>query len=233
MKMQQTSDSKPPVKIHIAIPSRNLVGYDLCGDLAMALFKMQQDPRYDVSLKIWPGFGVDVVRNKIVAGFLQSDAQFLLMIDDDMIPPDNLLDMTAYDCDVVGALYYAWNLSKGPFVPAYWLDSDGCYVRPKPGYIENTGLREVSHLGGGCIMLHRRVLETIPAPWFSFEIDPTGQKIVIPEDFLICKKAISHGFKVFLDTDRVCGHIKRVDLRDVVVAITNTRKKNPLLELLE
>jgi hypothetical protein len=232
MNQTESSDSNQPVKINIAIPSRNLVGYDLCGDLAIALFKMQQDPRYDVSLKIWPGFGVDVVRNQIVAAFLQSDAQFLLMIDDDMIPPDDLLEMAAYDCDIVGALYYAWNIGSGPFVAAYWEESDGQYARPKPGYIENTGLREITLVGGGCIMIHRRVLEAIPVPWFSFETDAAGQKIITPEDFLICRKAISHGFKVFLDTDRVCGHIKRVDLRDVV-ALSNPRKKNPLLELLE
>ncbi len=52
-------------------------------------------------------------------------------------------------------------------------------------------------------MMHRRVLEALPAPWFSFETDAAGQKVVLSEGFIFCQTAIRHGFKVFLDTDRV------------------------------
>ena len=227
----QTSDSKQPTKIHIAIPSRNLVGRDLCGGLAAALWKMQQDCRYEVGVKIWSGFGVDVVRNRIVAHFLNTDAEFLLMIDDDMIPPDDLLGMTAYECDIVGALYYAWETRIGPFIAAYSRNGDH-YVRPVLGEIENTGLHEMALVGGGCIMLHRRVLETLPAPWFCFETDAAGQNILMPEDFHICREAGRHGLKVFLDTDRICGHIKSVDLRDVAT-LSTLRKQHALFDLLE
>ena len=231
MKERKASELSQPVKINIAIPSRNLVGRDLCGGLATALWKMQQDRRYAVTVKIWSGFGVDVVRNRIAAHFLNTDAEFLLMIDDDMIPPEDLLGMTAYDCDIVGGLYYAWENRTGPFVAAYSRNGDQ-YVRPAIGEIENTGLHEMALVGGGCIMFHRRTLETLSAPWFCFETDATGQNILMPEDFHICREAGRHGLKVFLDSDRICGHIKSVDLRDVAT-LSTLRKQHALFDLLE
>ena len=56
--------------------------------------------------------------------------------------------------------------------------------------------------------------------------------MLTPEDFWFCQIASQHGFKVFLDTDRICGHIKRVDLQDVA-ALLIQRKQKALLDLLE
>ena len=228
----QSTPSNPPVKIHVAIPSRNVAGQELCGGLAVALWKMQRDPRYEVKVKIWPGFGVDVVRNRIVASFLASDAEFLLMLDDDIIPPDDLLAMTAHGCDIVGGLYYGWDLVTGPFIIAYSQTDDGLYARPAVGEVEGTGLQEMTVVGSGCMLLSRRVLAALNPPWFRFVIDAAGGKVLTPEDFQICKRAFSQGFKVWLDTDRVCGHIKDVDLRDVAALAIQSRQ-SAMFDLLE
>lgn len=219
-------------KIMVAIPSRNLVGHDLCGPLATWLYRQNRDKRYHVELGVGCGFGVDVVRNRIVAGFLVSDAEFLLMIDDDMVPPENLLEMSEHDCDIVGSLYYAWEKGSGPFVAAYYQKESGQYWRPGLGEVEHSGLHEVALVGSGCLLIHRRVLQELPQPWFQFEISDDGQKVLTPEDFLFCQRATQHGFKVFLDTDRICGHIKRVDLRDVASMLIQ-RKQTALFDLLE
>ena len=224
--------ANPPIKIHIAIPSRHLTGPELCSGLAEALWKMRQNPRYAVTVKFWPGFGLDVVRNQIVAGILASDTQFLIMVDDDLIPPDDLLEMAEQDCDIVGALCYGWDMKNGPFVVAYHQGDDEQYFRPIPGRTENTGLHEVAFVGGGCMMIHRRVLEALPAPWFYFQIDPDGKKVVLSEDFVFCQNAAKQGFKIFLDTDRVCGHLKKVDLRDIV-AQSARRAVSPWVALLK
>ena len=229
-----TQHSAPgrPVRIHIAIPSRNPVGYDLCGELAMSLMKMRQDDRYAVTIRMVGGFGVDIVRNRIVAEFLETDAQFLLMIDDDMVPPDDLLGMADSGNDVVGALYYAWDPRLGPFVAAYDRGTTTPYSRLVIGDAERTGLREVALVGSGCVMCHRRVFEALPTPWFDFETDAARRNILVPEDYLFCRKAAASGFRIFLDTDRICGHIKKVDLRDVA-ALVAARKRSALFELLE
>lgn len=46
---------------------------------------------------------VDVNRNSIVRGFLETDAQWLLMVDADIVPPDNALDMIYNDKPVCAA----------------------------------------------------------------------------------------------------------------------------------
>lgn len=219
-----------PTGISVAVPSRNAVGQDLCGDLAAALFRMKQDLRYAVTVRIWPGFGLDVVRNRVVAAFLETDDRFLVMVDDDIVPPDDLLDMVAHDADIVGALCYAWAIRSGPFIVAYTRNGDGGYARLRG--VENTGLRDVALVGGGCFMVHRRVFEALPAPWFRFETDALGAEVVLSEDFVFCREAARRGFRVLLDTDRICGHIKRVDLKDVA-ALLAARKGNPLFDALE
>ena len=221
-----------PVKVQVAVPSRNPVGYDLCGGLALGLAKMQQNPRYDVEIRMQSGFGVELVRNRIVGEFLRTDREYLLMIDDDMVPPEDLLDMTVHGRDVVGALYYAWDPRKGPFVAAYDRGEDGGYGALTPGEVERQGLREVALVGGGCLLVHRRVLEALSPPWFRFETDGEGRRILTPEDFFFCRNAVAGGIRVFLDTDRICGHIKAVDLRDVV-ALTTARRREALFDLLE
>ena len=87
-------------------------------------------------------------------------------------------------------------------------------------------------MGGGCLLVHRRVLEALSPPWFRFETDGEGRRILTPEDFFFCRNAVAGGFRVFLDTDRICGHIKAVDLRDVV-ALTTARRREALFDLLE
>jgi hypothetical protein len=112
--------------------------------LAMRLTAYANDPDYNVTVRIVRGFPVDVVRNNICEIFLKSECEYLLMIDDDMVPSANLLDMAGHEKDVIGGLYYAFLPARGIFNPAYRLLEEGRMERFDIGSrIEHRGLKAV------------------------------------------------------------------------------------------
>ncbi len=67
-------------------------------------------------------------------------------------------------------------------------------------------LIECDGIGGGCLLIHRRVFEAIEQPYFK-----CNPNTFIGEDFYFCRKAQAAGFKIYLDPGVLCGH-KQKDL---------------------
>jgi hypothetical protein len=70
-------------------------------------------------------------------------------------------------------------------------------------------LVEVDFVGAGCLLIHRRVLEQLPKPWFEWEIGKEVEKGrgALSEDFSFCLRAKRARFKVHLDTSVRCEHV--------------------------
>lgn len=212
-------------KIYIGIPSRQLHSSNINGKLVQLLLGWQTDSRYQVTTKIVAAQPVERARNVIVQQFLESDCNYLLMIDDDITPPDTILEMAEHDKDVVAGLCYACNSHSGIFPVAYQKTENGVF---RGGFdligigadAENQGLLKVELVGSGCIMIHRRVFARIDQPYFKFLYNDDLTQIVESEDFDFCNRVIAAGMGVYVDTDRVCGHLKAVDLREVIRSTT-------------
>jgi len=156
-------------------------------------------------------------RCKIQKRFLQSDADYLLMMDDDIIPYFNPGEFCFADKDIIG-------------FPAKVKQSERALnwvVYQKHPEVEGFGPVDFSRLdskydlydlgegivGTGCIMVARRVLEKIPGA-FKEVIDDEG----IPKwgtDFAFCRRAYEAGFKIWAAPNHVCEHIKEVGLLDI------------------
>jgi GT2 family glycosyltransferase len=209
--MQKHSSGK---SIFIGIPSRGMTFSSLGSKLAMRLTAYSNDPDHDVTVRIVRGFPVDVVRNNICEMFMESGSEYLLMIDDDVVPPANLLDMARHEKDVIGGLYYAFTPIKGIFSVAYRILEDGSSECFDIGSrIEHQGLKAADLVGGGCMMIRRRVLDAVEKPFFKIVTDEAATRLVDTEDFYFCRKAAKAGFSIYLDTDMPCGHVKQMDLR--------------------
>ena len=50
-----------------------------------------------------------------------------------------------------------------------------------------------------CTLIKREVLENMPQPWFF----PTNNG----EDLSFCKRATDAGYKIYCDTELICGHV--------------------------
>jgi hypothetical protein len=109
-------------------------------------------------------------RNQEVKNFLENTKlEWLLILDDDMVPvPDTdlLLDCTA---DIAGASY--WSKEGGV---AH--GKDGC-------------------VGCGALKVSRKALLAVQPPWFMIEMDGTGTKLASCECVYFCRKMKAAGFQ--------------------------------------
>jgi len=185
----------------------------ICRGLALLLVDLARRPE-DPLIDIVPGYPVDRVRNLISKRFLESDAEYLLMIDDDVVPPAGVLDMARHGKDVVAGLCYAFIPQRGYYAAAYTPPGEGGrYGRVGIGReIEGRGLLEIGLAGSACLMVHRRVLERLDPPYFRTELDDEGTYIADSEDFSFCRRAREAGFSLWLDTAQVCSHFKALDM---------------------
>jgi hypothetical protein len=155
-------------------------------------------------------------RNKITRRFLTTDCDFLLMMDDDIVPmAHNPCELVFANKDIIGfpakvrqsgrAINWVAYVETGE--PENWAPIDLAQVD------SSIDLLKVAIVGTGCILIARRVLEAIPAP-FNVEIDERGE-CKMGTDFAFCNRAGKAGFEVYVTPWRWCEHFKEFGLLDI------------------
>lgn len=152
------------------------------------------------------GFMADSARNTAAWKMISdTKADYLMFLDSDNIaPPDVISRLLAHKKDVVCGLY---PLKDRPFLPVmykYWKrkeQNNGKALYHNIMEYERGALLKVDGAGTGCMMIHRRVFEKIPPPWFSFTEGGT-------EDMFFCRKLEEHGFDLWVDTSLEVGHAR-------------------------
>lgn len=139
-------------------------------------------------------------KNLIVEGFLQSDAQYLFIVDIDVgVPIGGLKKLVEADKKVIGGLVW---YRRPPFeAQMKQIGKDGDY---SPIYEYPEGVIEVDAIGGGCTLWHRSVFEENRDEkngWFS-ESD-----IGKSEDIYFEEKLRLKGIKLYADTTVKCTHM--------------------------
>lgn len=171
-------------------------------------------------------------RNYIVKDFLaKEDYDYLIMIDSDIIPPLNLLDLVDYQKEIISPVCFAYmNDSIVPLVVEYNKDkSEGqkpFTVMPLEG---TEGLVEVDAVGTGAMIIRRDVLEKIKDQPFCNRYDEEGLK-TMGLDFSFCDKARKEGIKVHCHLDYTCSHWVKVDLKEMYRALT-TKEEIKMLSM--
>lgn len=190
---------KPP-EVLVAILTRGLVSTRW----ALGLRGLQLPGASNIILL--SGMPFDHARNEAAAKCLQDGYQWLLFLDDDVIPPADAFErLRQHGKDIVSGLYYR---RAEPVCPVAMVENGKGRVYAE---INRPGeLIEVDLVGAGMLLIHRRVFETMPRPWFEWLLDrpeiPEAERT--SEDYHFCRKAKrNHGFKIFLDTFVQCLHV--------------------------
>lgn len=159
-------------------------------------------------VSFYSGAPFDVARNTACENTLKHDFQWLLFLDDDVIPPEDVVGrLVGLNKDIVSGLYYR---RQEPVVPVAktFNGADSQWVT---SWNPPNSLLEVDLVGAGCLLIHRRVLERVAKPWFDWEIGRDApadrNRPALSEDFAFCMKAREAGFKIYLDTSTRCEHI--------------------------
>lgn len=168
--------------------------------------------------------GIDYARNSIVKLFLeQTDADWLVMIDDDQVVPDNFWQLCIVkDADVVSALTPVWVCNMDPAamlrVNNYGVDDQHrCYNLPTPADDIKQPYR-VPVVGTGCIAIRRRVFAPKPhgvgnTPFYFTFLD--DRKVRAGEDINFSVEANRAGFVLAVHPLVRFDHVKELGLWQV------------------
>lgn len=145
-------------------------------------------------------------RNTLVTAALAGRFDYLLMLDDDMLVPHNLItSLLAHDKDVVGALYYQRGGYFRPVIMDFMENEYGeinsrFWQAHDDRIVSNRGLHQVDIIGGGCMLFKTHVFDKMSHPIFQWEKEAGT-------DVAICHRLKEAGFKVYCDTSIELGHV--------------------------
>lgn len=153
--------------------------------------------------------------------------KWLMLVNDDNIHPPGAIQqlwktMQDFGAGMVTGLYLKRQI---PFEPIIF---DGLVLDPPPDapvrsisnrwyrrYFTETGRylpTPIVACGDGCLLIHRRVMEVIPDPWWEYGETIRG---AVDHDMVFSRKVRDHGFSIFLDPRVMIGHIANFTVRPV------------------
>lgn len=162
-------------------------------------------------------------RNAAGRAMLGTDAEWLLMVDNDICPPPHLLDMleeAGPEQDIVVPVMHMWDNESAQSVLVWrtWRPGDkfepvraGEKQRYERGELADATWVELTFGGSGCIAIRRRVLEGMPYPWFQYEYDE-NYLLASSEDVYFTGRARAKGFRMWGYTKATCSHFHTTDL---------------------
>lgn len=188
------------------------------GGLANALHEPHLCPRGKHDVVASPRGSSSVVhwsRNALMQN-RRKDADYVLLCDDDIIPPVDALDrMLIHKKDVVSGLCTKRQDPPEPTMRIWdeWTQNYSCLLK-----WEEKRLLEVDAVGTGFLLLSRQVIEHVAVAyhrehyerygngfWFEFLRNPNGGEW--GEDLSFCFKAQRLGYKIYVDTTVCAAHI--------------------------
>ena len=174
------------MKIMIAIPHI----WNIRAELTQFLLSLNS---YWHEVKIFLSWGRPIThnRNKILNVFKESWFDYLLMIDSDIKPPDNIIEMVNNKVDICSADIHTalWNE-----IIRLWLEKVDWWYKTKQVLID--WLNEVDATWTWCMLLSKKIIDDV----WQFEWDS--------EDFNYCERAINKWYKVYYDTRYKCKHFQ-------------------------
>ena len=202
--------SKPYVLI--AIPTDNSYIHK---HMVFSVVKLLSDQRVNSKLILPTHRPIENNRNKIVQDFLKGKFDYLIMMDFDNPPMNNILNLIFLGLDVIGCPTPVWHSQTLGDYPIYWnaLREKGDGYLPLQGS-ECQGLQEVDSIGTGCIILSRKVLLSVQYDK-PFERTWDDEGVVIEgSDYYFCRKVRKLGFKIHAHFDYPCMHFNEVELTE-------------------
>lgn len=204
------------IRVAVSIPNmgytnpmayaNRLVNFMHLGKLEASGHLTNASPKYEFFFSVIGRVFTPVARDEAVNLALEHNCDYLYMIDDDMICPDDMFEqLVKHNVDVVAPLAFTRN---PPHAPVLYHAVEGYdKVEKKDYFINNTVMNypknkliECDAVGFGAVLIKREVLEKIGKKPFMSTCG-TG------EDILFCYKARKLGFHIFMDTACKLGHI--------------------------
>lgn len=167
---------------------------------------LKPSPRFEFLQVTIGRMHVHVAREEMAKKALTANADYLLMIDDDMTCPDDLFEkLYADDKDIVAPLAFTRNFPHKPVMYRCvegWDAVSNCDTFTNFAIMNypKDKLVQVDAVGFGAVLIKMDVLRKMPSPWFMNPFK-TG------EDIYFCYEAKKYGFTTWMDTRVKLGHV--------------------------
>lgn len=180
---------------------------------------------HDVLFEFVRGYDVATARNRIAQKAIDLEADYVLMVDNDVVLPKNALKLLLEDAVDVCLGYYAHrgpdNLYHGRTCICKLKDDDGNayyhypleseYTAEELQTMKTAGVSKIEIHGGGsgCALIKTDVFRTLSYPWYDWVNYGDANKGMLSEDLYFCSLChISH-IPVYTDVRVGCGHMLR------------------------
>lgn len=153
--------------------------------------------------RFYSGMPFDHGRNTGCKAAIEENFKYILFLDDDIIPPLNLLlELPKHNKDIVSGLYFRRSL---PLLPVMYNETDKKSTPVAP--VDK--LMEVDLVGAGCLLINTQLLKKMEKNWFEWLVDREDLPPLdrTSEDFTFCRKAKQLGSKIYVDTTMRCEHV--------------------------
>jgi hypothetical protein len=181
-------------RVHVALFTN---GYPYV-DAAVRAIELSR--RHDAGFSRSVGEPLSLRRDQFVRWFLESGASHALLLEGDVVPPEDALDrLLLANAPVVTAAY------------AQWVDDRLCANVQLPG--EDTwaasitpGRFPVRRCRLGCILVTRETFAALTAPWFLSTMTATR---FVTDDEWFCSAVARAGLPIVCDGDVMCASFRQ------------------------
>lgn len=180
---------------------------------------------HETPLALITGYDVATARNHIAQRALDENADYVLMVDNDVVLPENALKLLLEDAKMINLGYYAHrdrdNIYRGKTCLCKLKDDEGKeyyhfpleseYSAAEMKAMAAAGEKKIEIHGGGmgCALINTEVFRKATYPWYDWVNYGDANRGMLSEDLYFCVLSKNTGFKIFADVRVGCGHVLR------------------------
>ena len=208
------------MKILIAVPTFE----NIMPDTFKSIYDLDRG-EYETIFEFIRGYDVATARNKIAQRAIDLEADYVLMVDNDVVlPHDALLKLLEND-KAICLGYYAHRNSDNKYngkscicklkdengKDYYHFPLESEYSIAEMEALANQGETAIEIHGGGmgCALIKTDVFRTAQYPWYDWVNYGDKNRGMLSEDLYFCILAKNSGFTINADVRVHCGHLFR------------------------
>lgn len=208
------------MRILLAVPTFETI----YADTYKSMWDLDKDGN-EVLFESVRGYDVATARNRIAQKSLDLKADYVLMVDNDVVLPKDALKTLLGNRKEVCLGYYAHrgddNLYHGRTCICKLRDKDGKeyynfpleseYTAEELHGMEKSGETCIEVHGGGmgCALIRTDVFEKTSYPWYDWVNYGDANRGMLSEDLYFCSLCRTSGIKIYADVRVGCGHLLR------------------------
>lgn len=206
------------MRILIAVPTYE----SICAETYKSLWDMNRCG-HEVLFESVRGYDVATARNKIAQKAISLDAGYVLMVDSDMVLPENALALLLENDKDVCLGYCQRRISREGFKGLtsicklydengkeyYHYPPESCYTTAEMHALAEAGESCIEVHGGGaaCALIRTSIFQTLSYPWFDWVNYGNANKGMLSEDLYFCALCRASGIRIYADVRVGCGHV--------------------------